>query len=639
MRTFKGHRQVSGPRTLSPQSLRQAQGRLSVLSPCSAMRGCAFSSRAHRWRRSDFELDAGNAAAVVEICQRLDGLPLAIELAAARVWLLSPQVLVSRLGNRLSLLTGGAHDLPTRQQTLRATLDWSMNMLDERERRLLARLAVFPHNFTLEAAETVCGADGEVEALDGISSLLDNSLLRQGGVTGSRDGASPRYWMLETIREYALARLAESGEMDSLRRRHAEHYRALAETAHAGLLGQRQAEWLRRLDLDHDNLRAALAWSLEAGEVDTKLRICSALWIFWSVNGHLSEGRRWLEEALGASTGTDSPARAMALVGAGHMAWKQADFGAAKAWLAEGPALHRTLGDLPNAATALQNLGAVALDQGEHRLARGYFEESLALHRELRSKQGISYAVRELGLLKLWSRDLEEARMLTQEALELQREMGDEQAVAGLLSRLGLLAMVAGDLERATALQRESLLLTQSLGARSLEPVPLAALGTIAWTQGEHERATELYNQSLTMYQALGARHSVAWLSTSLAVVALEEGSLERATALAAEALELFRALSAAEGIAECLEVLAAVAVAEGQAARGVGIFAAVGAVREALGVTAPPFDRPAYDPWVLAARRELGEDAFAAAWGDGSTMTVEQAAELALNERAASVL
>jgi predicted ATPase len=567
-----------------------------------------------------FAITRENAPSVVEICNRLDGLPLAIELAAARARLLSPHALVARLGNRLALLTGGVRDLPAKQQTLRAALDWSYDLLRREEQRLLAQFGVFVSGCDMEAAEAVCGSPDGPDVFEGISSLLSSSLLRQ----QERPHGVVRFGMLETIREYALARLAESGDAATVARRHAEYYLGLAETADQELAGLEQAEWLGRLEEEHDNLRAALGWTGDHDEMEMALRLCAALWVFWSVDGYVGEGCRWLEKALARSDGAPSPARARALNGAGLLAWKQGDFERGKGYLEESLRVYRELGDREGAAAAVQTLGATMRTQGRHAQAKVYFEQSLQLHSELGAKRGISYALRELGMLYLRSGEDARAEQLCEQSLELQREIGDEQAVVGTLSWLGLIALARADYARASLLQEESLALAHRLGTRALVPVPVEAMGLVAWKRGDYARATELFEESLELWREFGGAHNIGWCLTSLAVVALEQEAYERAATLAAQGLELLRQAGAEEGMAECLEILAAVEAARERPAVAAQLFGAVEALRQAIGVIAPPIFRPSYEQFMSAARTQLGEKKFTAAWAAGREMTPE---------------
>ena len=317
-----------------------------------------FAERA-RAARSEFRITTKNAPAVIELCRRLDGLPLAIELAAARVSLLPPEAMLARLGNKLALLTGGARDLPDRQRTLRATLDWSYGLLNE-ERLLFARLAVFVGGWTLEGSEAVCDVGDEVDVLQQISALVDKILVQQRGSIQHE----PRFTMLETVREYALERLEESGELERLRRRHASYFLELAEEEERASRGPLQRAWLDRLETEHDNLRASLEWSLTSqGDTELGLQLTGALSHFWYVREHHSESRMWLQSALERGSAT-SAARAKVLVGAGRLAWFQGEFARVNTLVEESLTLYQSLGDDEGAAFALLVLGRTAVSQG-----------------------------------------------------------------------------------------------------------------------------------------------------------------------------------------------------------------------------------------------------------------------------------
>jgi len=345
--------------------------------------------------QSDFALTKENAAAIAAMCHHLDGLPLAIELAAGRIKLFPPQALLPRLRNRLKLLVGGARDLPSRQQTLRGTIAWSYDLLEEPEKRLFRRLAVFVGGCMLETAEAVCNADRGlgVDVLDGVTSLVDKSLLKQ---EAQADG-EPRLLMLETIREFGLERLAESGEAEAMRRQHAAFFLRLSEEAYPKMLSAEQSTWYRRLEVEHDNLRAALRWTLESQEAQMGLRLAGALFAFWRSCNHSREGRSWLEQVL-AQPGAKAPtaARAKALFGAGTMAFFQGDFPAARQLLEESVMVGRELGaaGMRNLAHALTTLGHAILLQGDPTTARELAGEGLRLFQEVGEA---SYTGRFLG--------------------------------------------------------------------------------------------------------------------------------------------------------------------------------------------------------------------------------------------------
>jgi predicted ATPase len=334
--------------------------------------------------KPDFKVTNDSAPAVAEICVRLDGLPLAIELAAARIKMLPPKAMLQRLGSRLKLLTGGARDLPERQRTLRATIEWSFALLDEGEQLLFARLAVFSGGRTLEAIEVICDAEGDlpVETFEGVSSLLDKSLLRQ------EEGSSgePRFVMLETVHEFAREKLEESREAEEIKRVHAQYFLTLAEEAYPELKGANQLEWLDRLEAEHDNMRAALTLALERKEAEVAISLGGALWLFWFVRGYHSEGRRWLQEALAIDERGSPDSRAMALAGVGWLAVQQGDLDRAQEVCEEGLEVLEHEGREARDAKLglLVCLGWVALDRDDYERATQLFEESLALSQQTR---------------------------------------------------------------------------------------------------------------------------------------------------------------------------------------------------------------------------------------------------------------
>ena len=389
--------------------------------------------------RSDFAINNENFRTVAEICVRLDGLPLALELAAARVKLLSPQEILTRLERSLTVLTGGPQDLPMRQQTLRGAIAWSYDLLNETERVLFRKLSVFVGGCTIEYADAVFSGTQELGVLDGLSSLVDKSMLRR----EERDGET-RFVMLETIREFALDAVVVSGEEAEVRRRHANQFLALAEQAEPELLGPRQAEWLERLEREHGNLRAALEWSVKRGDAILALHLSAALWRFWYTRGHLTEGRGWLLQVL-ASSFEESAVRAQVLNGAGVLAQTQGDSAAASTHYEESLAIFRKLADKPGIAACLNNLGLIANDQGDYARAKALYEESLAISRELGNKSATAHLLNNLALMAQRRGDYPEARSLFEESLVIKRPLGDECGIAASLLNLGNVSRDEGD--------------------------------------------------------------------------------------------------------------------------------------------------------------------------------------------------
>jgi len=539
----------------------------------------------------DFALTAANAAPVAAICRRLDGLPLALELAAARVTLLPPAALLARLEGGYSsttLLSGGARDLPARQRTLRGALTWSYDLLAPEEQALFRRLAAFVDGCTIEAAEAICAGPGNraIDVLGGLASLIDKSLLRP----LDQQDEEPRQRMLETVREYALDLLEESGEAAELRARHAAYYVALAEEAEPKLTGPEQAVWLDRLEREHNNLRAALRRSRDGGEVEVGLRLAAALWRFWWRRGHLSEGRGWLEGLLAVVSpddrGVDRATHARALNGAGALAYVQDDHNRATPLLAHSLSLYRETGDEQSSAMVLNNLGNIAMDQGDYERAAKLFEESVTLKRTLKDTWGIATSLANLGQVAENQGAYQRAMTLFEESLALSRTLGDTYGVAASLQSMGNVALQQGDAERALALERESLALWEELDDKHWTAKALKGLGDVARSRGDPAQALALYKDSLTLLQRIGDRQAMA----------------------------------------ECVEGVAGVAATRARPMRAARLFGAAARLREAIGAPLSPGKRIAYDHDVAALAMTLGEVTLAAIWAEGRTISLDEA-------------
>jgi len=557
--------------------------------------------------KAEFIVTNDNAAEVAEICWHLDGLPLAIELAAARLKLFPPAALLARLEHRLALLTGGARDLPARHQTIRGAIDWSYNLLSAAEQTLFARLGVFVGGCTLEAAEAVCNADGALplDVTEGIASLVDKSLLRlEEGVDGKG-----RFLMLETIREYALERLAAHGEAEALRERHLAYYLALAEAAEPHLRGAEQIIWADRLEVEHDNLRAALAWAHGRGAVDdstttgveAELRLAGALFWFWDIRNYQIEGLRWLEGAL-ARTGAPArtAARAMALFAAGRLTAHWGDYVAGGARLEESVALWRELGDKRGLALALtyaNGLGWVALYERRVAEARALFAEGVALWRELGDKWGLAKALWSLGAA-VRRDDPAAARPILEESVALFRDVGDAWGLMDTRDQLGIVARAEGDYMQAGLLFEESLAISRETGNKGSRATSLRGLADVVQDQGDYRRALALYQESVA----------------------------------------LARRFEWKEGIAQCLVGIGGVASAVGQAERAARLLSAAETLLDSIGLSlaAWPEVRADFDRYVAAARAQLDEATFNAAWAEGRAMSLDQAIALALEVRGA---
>jgi predicted ATPase/class 3 adenylate cyclase len=560
---------------------------LKVLTQYEAVR--LFVERA-RALKADFEVTNESAPAVAEICARLDGLPLAIELAAARIRLLPPPAILERLGSPLKLLTGGARNLPERQRTLRGAIEWSYGLLDERDQTLFARLSVFSGGRTLEAIEAVCDPQGDLDALEGVESLLEKSLLRQ----EEEVGGEPRYVMLETVHEYALEKLEESGEGEDVRRRHAEFFLALAEEAEHHLRGPEDVEWLERLEEEHDNIRAALSWALERGEAELALRLGGALWMFWEARGHYSEGHRWLEAALATANGASAAARAKVLEGEGWLVVSSGEVDRAVVAAQEGLKLSEQAG-LGGAVAArfLRILGWIAIIRGDYEGAKELLEESLTFSREADDKWGIADALLWLTN-SLDFLDRERAKELREEGIGLARELGYVTTLARHLFSLGYTLILEGDYERGAALNEEAATLFR-----------------------EHEHKGG----------------GLEYLLDNLGWAALYRGDPEQAKAAYEEGLALCKELGEKVAASAYLEGLACVAGSEGEAERAARLFGAAEALREAVGWQLMPEEDALKEPYLGSARSQLDEASWEAAWAEGRGMTFNEAVSYALEE------
>ena len=494
-----------------------------------------------------FQVTVANARTIAEICVRLDGLPLAIELAAARIKLLPPQALLARLTQRLQVLTSGARTLPERQQTLRNTLRWSYDLLGPEEQRLFRRLSVFVGGWSLEAVEAVVHADqeassGRVSVLDGVDSLLDNSLLLQ----VKQEGGEPRFIMLETVREYGLECLRESGETEVSQRAHALYYLRLAEQAEPHLKEAQQIEWLEQLEMEQENLRAALGWLIEQKEADLAVQLGGAMGWFWYVRGYVNEGRRWLEEALELPYGgARTAARAKALRGAGTLALYQHDYAVASVLLEKSAFLYRELGDQLGLAESLGELGWSKIKVSQNDFAAGItlLEESVGIARVVSDKRILAYPQAYLAQVFDMMGEHEGASHLAEESVALCRELGDKRGLAYTLMILSQIVLYQGNPTQAAALAQESLSLARGLNNRPDLVDALSSLAQTAAYQGEYGQAEAMTREYLVLAQEMGDKKRIARALLSLGEYAFGQGDFSRSTTFLGESLALFREL------------------------------------------------------------------------------------------------
>jgi predicted ATPase/DNA-binding SARP family transcriptional activator/Tfp pilus assembly protein PilF len=587
--------------------------------------------------RPGFTLAEGNVAAVSDICRRLDGIPLAIELAAARVSALTTAQLSARLDNRFRLLTGGNRAGLPRHRTLEAAIEWSHDLLSDAERVCLRRMAIFAGGCTIDAVEAVC-PDGllPLEAVfETVTALVDRSLL----TTEERFG-SMRYGMLESIHQYALARLTAAGEDATLRRRHLSWLADFA--GQADLTGPDQAAWLDLLEAERDNFRAGLAWSLTAAPGDpapeVALSVVSTLAGFWMVRGPVSLGRGLLEAVLtAAGPQAGRRLRALALDGAGQLASVQADQDAQRAYQQESLAIWRELGDHARIVSCLGDLGSVAHIQGDYAAARSLYAEALELAERAGDGQQMGRAFSGLGRLALHQGDLDQASAYYGQSLACFRALGDLRRATLILGNLGVVATNQGQFELARRRLDEHLENARRLRDSKLTGGALTNLGLVAYHIDELERSAELHRQALELGEQIGDRRLESVALTNLGMVAAKQHDYAAATGFHLRSLDVAQAVGERRSIAESLEELAWAAAATGDPGRAATLFGASQQMREDIGAPVPEPDRARLDDAQAAARQALGETAFTAARQAGRGMSDEQAVAFARAAAAAA--
>jgi predicted ATPase/DNA-binding CsgD family transcriptional regulator len=531
-----------------------------------------------------FELTETNARTIAEICVRLDGLPLAIELAAARIKLLPPQALLARLSRRLSILTAGARDLPGRQQTLRNTLQWSYDLLTPQEQRLFRRLSVFAGGCTLQAAAAVCHNKGDeseepLDVLEGSASLVDKSFVLQ----TAREGDAPRLLMLETIREYGLECLEACGETATTRRAHARYYLAQAQSY---LEGTEQAGWLERLERESANLRAALLWALEQQESAMALRLSGALFRFWEARRYLREGRTFLERAVASSRSIPARGRAKPLSVAGFLTTFQHGIEHLAALSQEAGGVHSESGDIHQSAFSLYLPGYIEWATGDFATARSHIEEGLAVA----------------------------------------RASDDTVLLAALLVLSGQIAFAEGEESKACELLEEALMLQRTIGEMHSSVSTLSMLIRVLFAQDEMALARTRNEERLALSRSLGFRRGIAESLTFQGTLALQEGNEARAMGLFEESLALLGEINDNGAVAACLQSIGVAVAAQGRLREAAWLWGAAEAMCVTLGESLLPVEHALGARAAVAVRTELGEEAFTAAWAEGEAMVPEQA-------------
>ncbi len=585
--------------------------------------------------KSDFQVTNATAPAVAQICARLDGLPLAIELAAARAKYYSPQMLLARLEQGLSVLSGGARDLPARQQTLRAAIAWSYELLSPQEQQLFRRLAVFVDGWDWQAAEQVCTAVGGLtkDIPEGLELLVDKSLLRQEG----QDDGEPRWWMLQTLREFGLEVLASAGETEAVKQAHAQYYLALAEEAAPRLLTAEQKHWLSRLEQEHENLRAALSFLLEQAhqqaampqereQAERVLRLCSALYDFWYMRGYNLEGQAFLEQALALRSGVKASVQARVLSNAADMAFAIDDLQRAETLGGEGLVLYRELRDRAGSALCLTLLGSVARVRGHYGLATPRLEEADALFREQGNSPEGCRNLNEMGRAATEQGHYEQAQALLEESRALSLALGEQPRVSWTTYLLARLLFVSQrDPEQARRLAEQGLAQFEEQGIDWMRAFALGLLGQMHLARGEWTQARRKLEESVVIQQETGSGGDSIEPLLGLARVALRQQDLLEARRRCQESLRMQVALGSQALVSACLEVIGMLLAAQDRDLEAVGLWGTAQALRESLGAPIHPVERADYEQAVAVARKKVGEEAFAQAWTKGRSAPLEQ--------------
>jgi len=505
--------------------------------------------------KADFLLTEANASIVADICARLDGLPLAIELAATRMRLLSPQQLLVRLGQRLQVLTGGSSDLPTRQQTLRNTIKWSYDLLNAQEQRMFRRLAIFVGGCSIEAVESVSEniilASGEepLNVLDACISLLDKQLIQQ---RQQSDGDS-RLYMLETIREFALECLYASDKADLVGEAYARYYQTFVEKSAPPVFDPKEMEWFNRLDQEQDNLRATLNWFIKKQDAEMALRLSGTLVRFWGVRGYMHEARQWLEQALTMRENASMPASANALSGAGWLSIEFGEYAQAEALCKESLILYQKLGDVRGMALAYHRLGG-AYSRINDTASRLALEESVSLYRNIGDKGGLAYSLMSLGTVNLTHGENSLAHLQLQESLEQCRELGNKEGIAWSLVMLALLFLTENNLSKVMSLLDESLVLFSEISNKLGRARALILMGELLSKQGKYAEARSVLEESLALLREVGSRQFIAQSLLKLASTAAIQGDMPGARMYYEESLAVIKDLKIETGVASNLE-------------------------------------------------------------------------------------
>jgi predicted ATPase/DNA-binding CsgD family transcriptional regulator len=597
----------------------------------SAYAACALFAQRAQAIKTTFQVTQASAPVIAEICLRLDGLPLAIELAAARTRLLSPQALLARLEHRLEVLTGGPRDLPARQQTMRTTIAWSYQLLDAASQQLFRLLSVFAGGCTLAAVETIAAACDVRQVEEGLTLLLENHLVH---LVEQADG-EPRLLLLETIREYGLELLEHSGEQEAVQQAHASYYLALAEEAAPHLTDAQQVRWMDQLDRERENVRAVLHRGISGAgeEAEQALRLGMALAWYWMVRGYASEMHNWVQWMQAQGQGS-TLLRAGAFRQAAMLAYCLDEYELAQALSRESLARYREVGDTRGMAWALCWLGRATLARSDYTTAHTVLQEALALFRQIDDRYGSAHTL--VGLIKgateqaAYTSAIEQA----EEALALYETLGDKQ---GMLIALVCLARACylsqADPARTLSLAEQAFALSRAVGFKQLSANALGLLGLLALQRGEHTLAHAHLEETLRLQTELWHQYGIAWATYDLAGWHLAQRDYAAARPLYEEGFQRALAVGDQTLVASCLEGVAAAVVGQGMLDRSnaamvgtIHVWGTAACIREAIGAPIPPVQRAAYEHSLAQARAGVSGQAFRSAWDEGRRMTPEEA-------------
>lgn len=575
-----------------------------------------------------FTLTRQNAPAILQICQRLDGIPLALELAAARIPMLTVEQLAARLDNRFQVLTSGSRTALPRHQTLHALITWSYDLLTAEEKVLLNRLSIFAGSWTLEAAEAICS--GTIVGADRVMEIMQELIQKSMVVVETQDDVM-RYYLLETIREYAAEKLYESGEAEALATRYSDWFLALVERAYAEITGQDQVAWFSRMSRERDNVQAALVWASKQGKIEAVARFVVALYRFWLSWAWLSEARRWLELVLLHTGELPKDVYARVLSAAGMIAQVQGDYENAYSRYRMSLELTREIGKPAMIATALANLGDLAYGRSDYQTARGLYEESLELRRQIGEPAAIATALAALGIVAYGQGDYDEACRHFEESLAIRREIGNRQGSAQILLFLGGISLERGDFAEARALIEENLVIRRLLGDERGIIQALIVLGRIALVDGDVDTAEALEEEAIERCRGDIDKWLIAAAMNNLGRVARAQGHYELAARRHAESLRLRRDLGARRDVAECLTDFGALAAAQADWMRAAQFLGAAESLRQAIGTRLPPVDQAEFEDLRTQVQSRLDYSSWSNAYAAGKAMSPEEAIAFAL--------